>query len=195
MRGDVNAVHGPANAPRCFTIGCKPTHSGGRGASLSDLPRNRNRRTASRRSRFPPSAAAATVTAIRRGCHGRSQDRFVRRAAQRLWHRSGAGPCRSAALDLGDGPRAADDDGTGHRRVRGGRRRAGHPVSVEGQSRLAQQVQDYWADNLALWQRFVDPAAAPPPPPESEGDARDKRFKAAAWREDRGSTGSAAATI
>ena len=60
----------------------------------------------------------------------------------------------------------------------------GTPVSVEGQSRLAQQVQDYWADNLALWQRFVDPAAAPPPPPESEGDARDKRFKAAAWRED-----------
>ncbi|WP_294210263.1 class I poly(R)-hydroxyalkanoic acid synthase [uncultured Sphingomonas sp.] len=60
----------------------------------------------------------------------------------------------------------------------------GSPVSAEGQSRLAQQVQDYWADNLALWQRFVDPAAAPPPPPQSEGDARDKRFKAAAWRED-----------
>ncbi|RTL21798.1 MAG: class I poly(R)-hydroxyalkanoic acid synthase, partial [Sphingomonadaceae bacterium] len=60
----------------------------------------------------------------------------------------------------------------------------GGPVSGEGQSRLAQQVQDYWADNLALWQRFVDPAAAPPPPPQSEGDARDKRFKAAAWRED-----------
>ncbi len=60
----------------------------------------------------------------------------------------------------------------------------GTPVSAEGQSRLAQQVQDYWADNLALWQRFVDPAAAPPPPPQSEGDARDKRFKAAAWRED-----------
>jgi polyhydroxyalkanoate synthase len=49
---------------------------------------------------------------------------------------------------------------------------------------LVRQTQDYWRDNLALWQRFVDPAAAVPPPPQSEGDARDKRFKAAAWRDD-----------
>ena len=49
---------------------------------------------------------------------------------------------------------------------------------------LLQQTQDYWRDNLALWQRFVDPAAAVPPPPQSDGDARDKRFKAAAWRDD-----------
>ena len=49
---------------------------------------------------------------------------------------------------------------------------------------LLRQTQDYWRDNLALWQRFVDPAAAMPPPPQSEGDARDRRFKAAAWRED-----------
>ncbi|MEA1083591.1 class I poly(R)-hydroxyalkanoic acid synthase [Sphingomonas sp. CD22] len=49
---------------------------------------------------------------------------------------------------------------------------------------LVRQTQDYWRDNLALWQRFVDPAAAVPPPPQSDGDARDKRFKAAAWRDD-----------
>ena len=28
---------------------------------------------------------------------------------------------------------------------------------------LVRQTQDYWRDNLALWQRFVDPAAAMPP--------------------------------
>ncbi|WP_271299712.1 PHA/PHB synthase family protein [Sphingomonas sp. CV7422] len=49
---------------------------------------------------------------------------------------------------------------------------------------LVRQTQDYWRDHLALWQRFVDPAADLPPPPQSEGDSRDRRFKAAAWRED-----------
>ena len=49
---------------------------------------------------------------------------------------------------------------------------------------LLQQTQDFWKDNLALWQRFVDPAAAVPAPPQSDGDARDRRFKAAAWRDD-----------
>ncbi|MCP3736078.1 class I poly(R)-hydroxyalkanoic acid synthase [Sphingomonas sp. RP10(2022)] len=49
---------------------------------------------------------------------------------------------------------------------------------------LVRQAQDFWQENIALWQRLVDPAAAVPPPPQSEGDARDRRFKAAAWRED-----------
>ncbi|MGK3905412.1 hypothetical protein ABI049_15585, partial [Enterococcus faecium] len=51
----------------------------------------------------------------------------------------------------------------------------------------AAQVRDFWHDSLILWQRFLDPAAAPPAPPAppaSEGDARDKRFKDPAWRED-----------
>ncbi|WP_288936341.1 alpha/beta fold hydrolase [uncultured Sphingomonas sp.] len=48
----------------------------------------------------------------------------------------------------------------------------------------AAQARDFWSDSLSLWQRFLDPAAAPPPPPASEGDARDKRFKDPAWRDD-----------
>lgn len=66
----------------------------------------------------------------------------------------------------------------------GAQANGGASGATDAAGRLARQVQDYWADNLALWQRFVDPAAAPPPPPQSDGDARDKRFKAAAWRED-----------
>ncbi|MGR6329430.1 PHA/PHB synthase family protein [Sphingomonas sp. XXL09] len=48
----------------------------------------------------------------------------------------------------------------------------------------AAQVRDFWTDSLTLWQRFLDPAAAPPPPAASDGDARDKRFKDPAWRDD-----------
>ncbi|WP_447407588.1 hypothetical protein, partial [Clostridium perfringens] len=29
----------------------------------------------------------------------------------------------------------------------------------------AAQVRDFWHDSLILWQRFLDPAAAPPAPP------------------------------
>ena len=36
----------------------------------------------------------------------------------------------------------------------------------------------FWRDGFALWERFLDPAAAPTDAPE-----RDKRFKADAWRE------------
>lgn len=41
---------------------------------------------------------------------------------------------------------------------------------------------DFWADTMALWQRFLDPAAAPKFA-ETPEQARDKRFKAAQWRE------------
>ncbi len=45
------------------------------------------------------------------------------------------------------------------------------------------RVRDFWTDSLTLWQRFLDPAAAAPLPDESPDQARDKRFKAAAWRD------------
>ncbi len=40
----------------------------------------------------------------------------------------------------------------------------------------------FWADSVALWQRFLDPAAAAPVE-ETPEHARDKRFKAVEWRE------------
>lgn len=43
------------------------------------------------------------------------------------------------------------------------------------------QIRDFWADSLTLWQRFLDPAA--PKAEEPAAQARDKRFKADAWRE------------
>ena len=46
---------------------------------------------------------------------------------------------------------------------------------------LAEQVRDFWSDSLTLWQRFLDPAA--PRAEEPAAQARDKRFKADAWRE------------
>lgn len=46
---------------------------------------------------------------------------------------------------------------------------------------LAKQVRDFWSDSLTLWQRFLDPAA--PRPEEPAAQAKDKRFKADAWRE------------
>ncbi|WP_425326434.1 PHA/PHB synthase family protein [Sphingomonas oligophenolica] len=42
---------------------------------------------------------------------------------------------------------------------------------------------DFWTDSLTLWQRFLDPGAAPPAADEPPERARDKRFKAAAWRD------------
>lgn len=41
---------------------------------------------------------------------------------------------------------------------------------------------EFWADTMTLWQRFLDPAAAPKFEETSE-QARDKRFKAPQWRE------------
>ena len=46
---------------------------------------------------------------------------------------------------------------------------------------VAAQVRDFWAESLQLWQRFLDPAA--PRPEEPAARAKDKRFKAEAWRE------------
>ena len=40
------------------------------------------------------------------------------------------------------------------------------------------RARDFWRDGFALWERFLDPATQAPAMPE-----RDKRFKAAAWRE------------
>ena len=47
-----------------------------------------------------------------------------------------------------------------------------------------ERARDFWSDSLALWQRALDPAGAPPAPAEPAERVRDKRFKAAAWRED-----------
>lgn len=41
---------------------------------------------------------------------------------------------------------------------------------------------EFWADTMTLWQRFLDPAAAPKFE-ETPEQARDKRFKARQWRE------------
>ncbi len=41
---------------------------------------------------------------------------------------------------------------------------------------------EFWADTMTLWQRFLDPSAAPKFE-ETPEQARDKRFKAAQWRE------------
>ena len=46
------------------------------------------------------------------------------------------------------------------------------------------RARDFWTDSLTLWQRFLDPAGAPPAPEEPAAQARDKRFKAAAWRDE-----------
>ena len=43
------------------------------------------------------------------------------------------------------------------------------------------RIGDFWADNLKLWQRFLDPSA-PAETQASLAAARDKRFKAEAWR-------------
>jgi polyhydroxyalkanoate synthase len=40
----------------------------------------------------------------------------------------------------------------------------------------------FWTDTMALWQRFLDPAA--PPAPEPAEHAKDRRFKAPQWRDD-----------
>lgn len=42
---------------------------------------------------------------------------------------------------------------------------------------------EFWGDTMKLWQRFLDPAGAAPAE-ETPEQARDKRFKAAQWRED-----------
>jgi polyhydroxyalkanoate synthase len=44
------------------------------------------------------------------------------------------------------------------------------------------RVGDFWRQSTALWQRMLDPAFLAEP--EGPDRARDKRFKAAAWRED-----------
>ncbi|KQM67582.1 poly(R)-hydroxyalkanoic acid synthase [Sphingomonas sp. Leaf17] len=44
-----------------------------------------------------------------------------------------------------------------------------------------QRVQDFWADSLTIWQRFLDPAQAASAPVAAA--PADKRFKAAEWHE------------
>ncbi|MES2057992.1 MAG: class I poly(R)-hydroxyalkanoic acid synthase, partial [Pseudomonadota bacterium] len=45
-----------------------------------------------------------------------------------------------------------------------------------------ERAQSFWTDSLDLWQRFLDPVHAPPVEERPE-QARDKRFKDAAWRD------------
>ncbi|HVF92785.1 MAG TPA: class I poly(R)-hydroxyalkanoic acid synthase [Sphingomonas sp.] len=49
------------------------------------------------------------------------------------------------------------------------------PATVE-------RTRDFWTDSMSLWQRFLDPSKAEPVE-EPAAHARDKRFKAAAWRD------------
>ena len=44
------------------------------------------------------------------------------------------------------------------------------------------RVRDFWTDSVNLWQRFLDPDTAPPIVDRPE-HAKDRRFKAEAWRE------------
>ena len=48
---------------------------------------------------------------------------------------------------------------------------------------LVRASADFWADSIKLWQRFLDPANAAPFE-ETPEQARDKRFRAAQWREE-----------
>ena len=50
-------------------------------------------------------------------------------------------------------------------------------------AKAMQATADFWSDSMTLWQRFLDPANAQPFA-ETPEQARDKRFKAAAWREE-----------
>jgi polyhydroxyalkanoate synthase subunit PhaC len=50
-------------------------------------------------------------------------------------------------------------------------------------AKAMQATADFWADSMTLWQRFLDPEHARPFE-ETPEQARDKRFKAAAWREE-----------
>ncbi|MEN3745768.1 class I poly(R)-hydroxyalkanoic acid synthase [Sphingomonas sp. HF-S3] len=50
-------------------------------------------------------------------------------------------------------------------------------------TRAMQATAAFWADSMTLWQRFLDPDHAPPFE-ETPEQARDKRFKAKAWREE-----------
>jgi len=50
-------------------------------------------------------------------------------------------------------------------------------------AKAMQATADFWADSMQLWSRFLDPAHAEPFE-ETPEQARDKRFKAAAWREE-----------
>ena len=46
-----------------------------------------------------------------------------------------------------------------------------------------ERVGDFWSESLTLWQRLLDPAAAKADEAEPPERARDKRFKAEAWRD------------
>ena len=55
------------------------------------------------------------------------------------------------------------------------------PVAFDP-AQMMQASADFWTDTMKLWQRFLDPANAQPFQ-ETPEQARDKRFKAAEWRE------------
>ena len=58
-----------------------------------------------------------------------------------------------------------------------------HPWArlVPDPTQVARATADFWADSLKLWQRFLDPQAEKPA--DTPEQARDKRFKAAQWRD------------
>ena len=58
-----------------------------------------------------------------------------------------------------------------------------HPWAqlVPDPTAVARATADFWADSLRLWQRFLDPQAEKPA--DTPEQARDKRFKAAQWRD------------
>ena len=45
-----------------------------------------------------------------------------------------------------------------------------------------ERTRRFWADSITLWEHFLSPEKVAPPP-ESPASARDKRFKAAEWRD------------
>ena len=58
-----------------------------------------------------------------------------------------------------------------------------HPWAqlIPDPTQMARATADFWADSLKLWQRFLDPQAEKPA--DTPEQARDKRFKAAQWRD------------
>lgn len=65
----------------------------------------------------------------------------------------------------------------------GGMEAMAHPWAqlIPDPTQVARATADLWADSLKLWQRFLDPQAEKAP--DTPEQARDKRFKAAQWRD------------